>query len=81
MFLRGERVPRDYALARDWFEKAAAKEFGPAMFSLGQLHEQGLGVTRDLAEAQRWYEKAVADDYEPAGKALARLRDAAGSKQ
>jgi len=56
---KGEVVPQDYAKAREWFEKAAAKSEAIAMVSLGILYENGYGVAQDYAKAREWYEKAA----------------------
>jgi TPR repeat protein len=55
----GEPV-RDYAKAKNWFQKAAKGGQPLAMRNLGMIHaEGGFGVKRDLAAAERWYELAV----------------------
>src|SRR6516225_1038751 len=56
---KGEVVPQDYAKAREWFDKAAAKSEAIAMVSLGILYENGYGVAQDYAKAREWYEKAA----------------------
>ena len=56
----GDSVTQDYAIARDWYEKAAAKDFVMAMVALGHLYRDGRGVTPDLYKAEEWAEKAVA---------------------
>ena len=53
---------RDYAMAREWYEKAAAEDHTDAMNDLGLLYENGQGVTQDYVRAREWYEKAVAKD-------------------
>lgn len=40
-------IPVDYAKAAQWYQRAAAKKFAPAMQELGYLYEQGLGVPKD----------------------------------
>src|SRR5262249_13062357 len=44
----------DYVKAREWWEKAAQKGDGDAMFGLGYLYENGQGVARDYAKARQW---------------------------
>jgi uncharacterized protein len=56
----GQGVPQDYAKAREWYEKAAAKDDADAMFKLGLLYQNGQGVPQDYAKAREWYEKAAA---------------------
>ena len=56
----GQGVAQDYAKAREWYEKAAAKGDVTAMADLGVLYENGQGGPQDYAEAREWYEKAAA---------------------
>jgi hypothetical protein len=51
--------PHDYALARTWYEKAAANGNANSMNNLGWLYENGRGVARDFGIARSWYEKAA----------------------
>ena len=57
----GQGVAQDYAKAREWYEKAAAKGDAIAMFNLGLLYENGQGVAQDYAKAREWYEKSIAN--------------------
>ena len=56
----GDGVAQDYSKAREWFEKAAAKDNASAMNSLGVLYSNGDGVAKDYGKAREWYEKAAA---------------------
>src|ERR1700704_3872674 len=56
----GDGVPRDYAVARQWYEQAAAQNYAAAQFNLGLLYANGHGVPQDYAMARQWYEKAAA---------------------
>ncbi len=47
---------QDYAMARAWYEKAAAQGNADAQTGLGI----GLGVAQDFAQARAWFEKAAA---------------------
>ena len=58
----GQGVAQDYAKAREWYEKAAAKDDAQAMATLGWLYANGQGVAQDYAKAREWYEKAAAKD-------------------
>ncbi len=49
----------DTAEAVGWFKKAAAQEYAPAEFQMGQLCDFGFGVEQDDAEALAWYRKAA----------------------
>lgn len=48
---RGEGVPRDYQLARQWLARAAAAGHLRARFALGWLYYTGSGVPQDFAKA------------------------------
>src|SRR6266849_3463369 len=56
----GDGVPQDYAVARQWYEKAAAQNHASAQFNLGLLYANGHGVPQDYAMARQWYEQAAA---------------------
>jgi len=56
----GDGMPRDYAVARQWYEQAAAQNYAAAQFNLGLLYANGHGVPQDYAMAREWYEKAAA---------------------
>jgi TPR repeat protein len=62
----GLGVVQDYAKAREWYEKAAAKDQAQAMTNLGVLYRNGEGVPQDYAKARWWYEKAAAKGDEDA---------------
>ncbi len=53
-------LPKDYGIARGWFEKAAAGGNASAMTSIGVHYESGFGVSKDVVAARGWYEKAAA---------------------
>jgi len=65
-YQKGRDVPRNYATARQWYEKAAAKNFRGAMVAIGDLYFKGLGVPKDYGQARQWYEKAAAAGYREA---------------
>ena len=56
----GDGVAKDYDKAREWYEKAAAKDNSAAMNNLGMLYDYGHGVVKDYDKAREWYEKAAA---------------------
>ncbi len=72
-YAEGRLITRDFKLAADWYEKAAARGLGPAQYRLGSLYEKGIGVTRDLARARDWYEKAANQGHSHAMHNLAVL--------
>ena len=43
--------PPDYAAAAQWYQKAADKGYSRALFNLGTMYEQGLGVEQDQLKA------------------------------
>lgn len=63
-------MSKDYAQARAWYQKAAAKENRSAAYNLGNHYRYGLGVVQDYQQARQWYEKAAAQDNADAKKAL-----------
>src|SRR5262249_28753956 len=48
----------DYAAAAQWYQKAADKNYSRALFNLGTLYEQGLGVEQDQLKALNLYRQA-----------------------
>ncbi|MBR3570725.1 MAG: toll/interleukin-1 receptor domain-containing protein [Oscillibacter sp.] len=52
-------VQRDYAKARDYYERAAVKGNADALCGLGVLYDNGNGVQRDYAKARDYYERAA----------------------
>jgi TPR repeat protein len=71
-YYSGQGVERDYAVARQYFEKAAAGDYAVAQYYLGLMYENGQGVEQDRAAAQEWYEKAAEQGY---GAAKDKLND------
>jgi TPR repeat protein len=66
LYANGQGVAQDYIKAREWYEKAAAKDNGYAMRDLGLLYANGWGVAQDYIKAREWYEKAAAKDDDDA---------------
>ncbi|MBM3983468.1 MAG: hypothetical protein FJ304_25005 [Planctomycetes bacterium] len=56
----GRGALHDYAMAREFYERAAALGHAEAEFRLGWLHDHGRGVPRDAIAARAWYERAAA---------------------
>jgi len=52
----------DYAKALDAWQKAADGGDARSQYSIGYLHQFGLGVPRDFDKAKEWYEKAAAQN-------------------
>ena len=64
--------------ALGWYELAAAKGSGEAMYRLGRMREDGRGEPRDYAAAVEWHRKAVEVGYDRSLKDLVRLHAAGG---
>jgi TPR repeat protein len=71
LYAEGHGVAKDYAKAREWYEKAADKGNWGAMFNLGALYRDGSGVAQDYAKAREWFQKAA--DKDDTGEAMANL--------
>jgi TPR repeat protein len=52
-------LKQDYAVAAEWYRKAANQGLDVAQFKLGWMYESGHGVPQDYAEAGSWYRKAA----------------------
>ena len=58
MYLEGRGVNKDYAKAKEWYEKAIAAGDSDGYGWIGLLYEQGgPGLERDLEQACRYYRK------------------------
>ncbi len=57
---RVAQVQKDYASARQLYEKAASAGYVASYIGIGLIYFQGLGVPQDYNEARSWYEKAAA---------------------
>ena len=65
MYMNGEGVSRDYAMAAICLGYAAAAGVPEAMFALGKIYENGgVGLTKDTALAGAWYSLAKEYGYE-----------------
>ena len=49
----------DTGQAVEWIRKAAAQQYAPAEFQMGQLYDFGFGVEQSLPDALAWYRKAA----------------------
>ncbi|MGA2224972.1 MAG: PDZ domain-containing protein [Syntrophobacteraceae bacterium] len=59
MYFNGWGVPKDYAEALQWFQKAAEQGYAEAQVNLGGMYFNGQGVEQDYAEAVKWFQKAA----------------------
>jgi TPR repeat protein len=63
--MSNKSLAAEFAEARDWLEKEAAKGDQSAMYALGTLYEDGpgedgAGIPQDYVKAREWYERAAA---------------------
>jgi TPR repeat protein len=61
----------DTAQAVEWIRKAAAQQYAPAEFQLGQLYDFGFGVPQSDRDALDWYRKAAAHGSAGAQRSVA----------
>ena len=59
LFLSGEAVPRDEALAIEWFSKAAKQGNVESAHNLAVVYERSRGPARNPRAAVHWYEFAA----------------------
>ena len=55
----GAGVAQDYALAADWYRKAAEQNHSLAQFNLGTMYANGQGVAKDNAQSVAWFDRAA----------------------
>ena len=60
----------DTAQAIEWFRKAAAQQYPPAEFQIGQLYDFGFGVVQSDGEALSWYRRAAGQGHAAADRAV-----------
>lgn len=53
-YLWGTGVPKDYAKAAVWFQKAASQGLADAQHLLARMHYDGDGVPQDYITAYMW---------------------------
>jgi hypothetical protein len=75
-YRNGLGVPKDYALALQWYQKAANQGDARAEVELGEMYEWGFGVPPNKAEAVRWYSLAAkSGDWLQGKKAELKLKE------
>ncbi|KAI8584462.1 hypothetical protein K450DRAFT_216536 [Umbelopsis ramanniana AG] len=81
MYLEGQAVELNEALAFKWCERSAASGYDHAEFALGYYYEMGIGVPADYPRALEYYGKAATKGNEAAAAALNQQgQDNGGSK-
>lgn len=76
-YFRGANgMKQDYGRALSyWMEPAAKNSYGPALYGIGVLYLNGLGVEKNAATAHHWFYRAAAQNYAPSFYRLGRLYD------
>ena len=59
MYSNGLFVPKNDAVAIEWYRKAAEQGIPGAQLDLGFMYYNGQGVPQDYAEAVKWFRKAA----------------------
>ena len=59
MYANGQGVPQDYAVAVEWFRKAAEQGLAVAQSNLGLMYAKGQGVLQHNAVAHKWLNLAA----------------------
>lgn len=59
LYMQGKGVPKNEAMAAEWFQKGALQGHAESQWLLGLLYDQGRGVPEDDAIASEWYGKAA----------------------
>jgi len=70
MYNNGQGVPKNYALARKWFTKAALQGHAGAQNNLGLMYVIGRGVPKNYALAYLWWSLSAARGNKVAAKNL-----------
>ncbi|MDX1594501.1 MAG: tetratricopeptide repeat protein [Gammaproteobacteria bacterium] len=71
MYLTGEGVDKDPALAREWIEKARAQDHAPAKMQIGYAHLNGaMGYAKDRDKARELFREALAQGHPQAEAGL-----------
>ena len=75
-FSGGEGAPKDNAMARAWYRKAAEQGLKEAQYNLGLLYygwDDGPGLRQNYEQAAKWFRKAAEQGYERAQNRLSLL--------
>jgi hypothetical protein len=70
MYLNGRYMPKDAAMAVEWYQKAAAQGHADAQYELGVMYANGKDVPKDNIKAAEWFQKAAIQGYAPAREKL-----------
>jgi len=75
LYMRGLGVEQDYAIAYEWYAKAARQGHATGQNKLAVMHYYGLGVKENHAEAAHWFLKAAQQGDPAAAMVIAELYD------
>ncbi|KAF3202167.1 ERAD-associated protein [Orbilia oligospora] len=74
MYLRGEAVPQDFALARRWFARGLKYSDTVSQHGMAYLYEHGLaGLEKNAEKATKLYKSAAEDDHGAAQVAIGKI--------
>jgi TPR repeat protein len=62
MYERGKVIVKDSVKAAYWYQKAAARGYGPGQVYLGLMYSKGEGVPKDASKAAELFNKARAQE-------------------
>jgi len=79
LYRHGDKVERDLAQSRGWYERAARLGYVPAWKALGDIYAQGAGAPKSATRAAGYYKKAADRGFVPAKTALAGLYATGGA--
>jgi TPR repeat protein len=80
MYLRGQGVPQNFAVAAYWLQLASAAGVPTAQYFFGLMYDKGQGVPQDFVLAQTWLNLAVAHAEPRLRDRWALIRNAVASK-
>lgn len=80
MYLRGQGVPQNFAVAAYWLHLASAAGLPAAQYFFGLMYDKGQGMAQDFVLAQAWLNLAVAHAEPWQRNKWALIRDAVASK-
>jgi TPR repeat protein len=75
MYYRGEGIPRNYAKALQWLQRAAVQRHAGAQLALALMYARGHGVRKDPATAFVWAKKAAENGDATAQRVVGNMYD------
>jgi len=80
MYLRGQGVPQNFAVAAYWLHLASAAGLPTAQYFFGLMYDKGQGMAQDFVLAEAWLNLAVAHAEPRLRDRWVLIRDAIASK-